>query len=96
MMGPDVRCLRWDHHFERTDTPMCFQGSIKEDELKTLPTIVIGDDVWIGARVIITKGRIIGRGSVLAAGSVVTKDVSEFTVIGGNPAKITRLRKTME
>lgn len=93
MMGPDVRCLRWDHHFERTDTPMCFQGSIKEDELKTLPTIVIGDDVWIGLNVIINKKCHIGNGAILAAGANITKDVPDYAIVGGNPARIIRMRK---
>jgi len=35
----------------------------------------------------------IGNGSIIAAGSVVTKDVDEFSIVGGNPAKVIRLRK---
>ena len=46
--------------------------------------------MWIGANAMILKGVHIGRGSVIAAGSIVTKDVPEFTVFGGNPAKLIR------
>jgi len=50
--------------------------------------IVIGNDVWIGCRVIILKGVRIGDGAVVAAGSVVTRDVPEHTLVAGNPARI--------
>lgn len=55
--------------------------------------IIISDDVWIGARVTITKGRHIGNHSILGAAAVVTKDVPEYAVVGGNPAKILKMRK---
>lgn len=52
--------------------------------------IVIEDNVWIGASVIILKGVHIGEGSIIAAGSVVTKDVPSRCVVAGNPAKIVK------
>jgi acetyltransferase-like isoleucine patch superfamily enzyme len=55
--------------------------------------IVIEDDVFIGARVIVTKGVLIGRGAVVGAGAVVTKDVPPFSVVAGNPAKVIRYLK---
>ena len=48
--------------------------------------IEIKDKAWIGFNVIILKGVTVGEGAVVAAGSVVTKDVSPFTLVGGNPA----------
>lgn len=45
---------------------------------------------WLGARAIILKGVTIGEGSIVGAGSVVTKDVPDWTIVGGNPAKIIR------
>jgi acetyltransferase-like isoleucine patch superfamily enzyme len=54
--------------------------------------VEIGSDVWIGARVIIVGGVRIGHGAVIAAGSVVTKDVPDYAVVGGVPAKQLRLR----
>lgn len=58
--------------------------------------IVVGDDVWIGARSIILSGVTIGRGAIIAAGSVVTKDVKPYSIVGGNPAKLIRMRFSEE
>lgn len=52
--------------------------------------VTINDDVWIGANSVITAGVSIGRHSVVAAGSVVTKDVPEYSVVAGCPAKLIR------
>ena len=54
--------------------------------------IVIENDVWIGSNVIILGGVTIGNGAVIGAGSVVTKDVSPYTIAGGNPAKAIKTR----
>jgi maltose O-acetyltransferase len=50
--------------------------------------VEIGDYVFIGPRAIILPGVKIGKGAIIAAGAVVTKDVSDFTMVGGVPAKI--------
>lgn len=52
----------------------------------------IGNDVWIGANVVLKRGIKIGTGSVIAGNSVVTKDVPPYAVVGGNPAKIIKMR----
>lgn len=49
--------------------------------------VVIHDDCWIGARAMILPGVTIGRGAVVAAGAVVTRDVPEFAIVGGVPAR---------
>lgn len=58
--------------------------------------VVIEDDVWIGANVTILKGVTIGRGSVVAAGAVVTRSCPPYSIIGGVPARIIRMRFTPE
>lgn len=55
-------------------------------------TIVIGNDVWIGARAMILDGVTIGDGAVVAAGAVVTKDIPPYAIVGGVPAKIIKFR----
>ncbi len=50
--------------------------------------IHIKDKVWIGFNVIILKGVTIGEGAVIAAASVVTKDIPDWSLAGGNPAKV--------
>lgn len=55
--------------------------------------IVIGDDVWIGAGAVILKGVTIGRGAVVAANAVVNRDVAEYEIVGGVPAKHIGFRK---
>lgn len=56
--------------------------------------IHIGEDVWIGGNVVILPGVKLGRGCVIGAGSVVTRDVPDFCVAAGNPAKVLRTIET--
>lgn len=53
---------------------------------------IIKNDVWIGSNVIIMDGVRVGNGAIIAAGSVVTKDVSDYAIVGGVPAKLIRKR----
>lgn len=85
MMGPDVVILTSSHNFERTDIPVRLQGDSQEP-------VSIGNDVWIGQRVIILPGVTIGDGVIIGAGAVVTKDIPPYTIIGGVPAKIIKDR----
>lgn len=53
---------------------------------------IIGNDVWIGYKAVVMPGVKVGDGAIIAATSVVTADVSPYTVVGGNPAKLIRQR----
>jgi maltose O-acetyltransferase len=86
MMGPEVLIYTRNHCTSRVDIPMIEQG-YREDA-----PVAIGDDVWIGARVIILPGVTVGPGSVLGAGAVISKDVPPFAVVVGNPARVVRYR----
>ena len=55
----------------------------------TVP-IFIGDDVWVGERACIMKGVTIGNGVIVAANAVVTKDVPDYCIVAGNPAKVVK------
>jgi acetyltransferase-like isoleucine patch superfamily enzyme len=52
----------------------------------------IGNDVWIGSRVMILDGISVGDGAIIAANSVVTKDVAPYSIVGGTPAKLIKPR----
>lgn len=54
--------------------------------------MVIEDDVWCGTNVTILKGVTIGYGSVVAAGAVVTNSFPPYSIIGGVPAKLIKMR----
>lgn len=58
--------------------------------------IRIGNDVWVGKRVMVMGGITIGDGAVIAAGAVVTKDVPPYAVVGGVPARVIKYRFSEE
>jgi len=91
-----VRVFVRNHPLERLSmhpffyAPEC--GWVPEDNLPR-GRLEIGHDAWIGLNSIITTGcRRIGIGAVVGAGAVVTKDVPDFAIVGGNPARILRYR----
>lgn len=87
MMGPECIIYTINHAFSRVDISMREQGLQEEKP------VAIGDDVWIGGRVIILPGVKIGSGVIIGAGSVVTKNIPDYAIVGGNPATIRKLRK---
>ncbi len=88
-IAPGAKLFGENHNFARTDISFREQGCSRKG-------IAVGDDVWIGADVIITDGVHVGSHSVIAAGAVVTKDVPEYSLVGGNPAKVIRNRLAAE
>ena len=75
---------------DRLDIPVMHQGQVSRGG------ITIEDNVWLGARVTVLDGVTIGRDSVIGAGSVVTKDISPFTVAVGTPAQKVRDRREQQ
>jgi acetyltransferase-like isoleucine patch superfamily enzyme len=78
--------------FYKVKNPARLKIVNKDTDLQLYKEIMIGHDVWIGARAIIMDGVKIGNGAVVAAGAVVTKNVPPYTVVGGIPAKIIKNR----
>lgn len=93
-IGPGVLFLLGGEHPISSISTYPFKVNVfgEKKEAHCKGSIIVEDDVWIGANVIICSGVKIGRGAVLAAGSVVTKDVAPYSVVGGNPAKIIKYR----
>lgn len=92
--GPGLTIITGDHQY----CPGRYLKSITDAE--KLPEydsdVVIGDDVWLGANVTILKGVHIGRSAIIAAGAVVNRDVPEFAIAGGVPAKVIKYKWTPE
>lgn len=72
----------------RWDLPGKFQDGMPA----TRGDVIIGNDVWIGTEVMILSGVTVGHGAIIASRALVTKDVPPYAIIGGNPAKVIRLR----
>jgi len=86
MMGPQCWIYTQNHEFRYLDKPMRQQGPQREEP------VVIGNDVWIGSRVTILPGVHIGNGVIIGAGAVVSKDIPDYAIVGGNPARILKYR----
>jgi acetyltransferase-like isoleucine patch superfamily enzyme len=76
-----------NHSFDDVSRPIMFQPSVSKGGIR------VGDDVWLGAGVIVLDGASIGQGTVVGAGSVVTGPLPEFAVAVGSPARVTRDRR---
>ena len=89
LMGEDVLFQGYGgHSFDNPDEPIGTGAPLPDTLLE------ICEDVWIGARAIIVPGcKRIGAHSIIGAGAVVTHDVPDYAIVGGNPAKIIRMRK---
>lgn len=86
IIGPGVSIHTENHNFDKLDVPIRLQGATRKG-------IEIGEDCWIGSKAVILDGVKIGSHVIVAAGAVVNKDVTDYAIVGGVPAKIIRERK---
>jgi acetyltransferase-like isoleucine patch superfamily enzyme len=86
MLAVGVRIIAQNHNFSSKKEIIKKQGS-------NYKGISIGDDVWLGANVIVLDGIIINNGSICGAGSIITKNTDEYSVNVGNPSKKIGTRK---
>lgn len=85
MMGSDVIIYTSNHIWDPVGRTYAGQGL-------DLAPVSIGEDAWIGSRAIILPGVSIGRGVTVAAGAVVTRDVPDYAVVGGVPARVIKIK----
>jgi acetyltransferase-like isoleucine patch superfamily enzyme len=84
--GKNILIINSYHKYENADAiPYDTQEMIDKD-------VIIKDNVWIGDRVVILGGVTIGEGAIIQAGAVVVKDIEDFGIAGGNPAKVFKYR----
>lgn len=86
MVGPYAVIASSNHAHHQTDAPIASVDHV-------MAPVKIGNDVWIGAHAVVTGGVTIGNGVVVSAGAVVTKDVADYQIVGGVPARVIGLRK---
>jgi chloramphenicol O-acetyltransferase type B len=99
-LGPQVLCGCGNHPVNFISTNPIFFSTFTQsgvtfadkDHFQDREEIIIGHDVWIGARAFIKDGVKIGNGVVIAAGAVVVNDVPDYAIVGGIPAKVIRYR----
>lgn len=83
--GPDCIFITQYHNYDKG-------SAIPYDDTYIYKDILIGDNVWLGSRIIVLGGVEIGEGAVIQAGSVVAKSIPPYAIAGGHPAKIFKYR----
>lgn len=84
MIGGNCNIISADHNI-RNKLSLRESGAV-------VGSITIGDNCWIGANCVITKGVTIGDGAIIGAGSVVTKDIPSLAIAVGCPARVIKYR----
>ena len=85
IIGAYSYLISGNHRYERRDVPIRDQGF-------TGAAIVLEEDVWLGTHVVVLPGVRIGRGAIIAAGSIVNKNIPEYQIWGGTPARFLKER----
>lgn len=88
LFGPRTTIVAGNHKYQNKNVLIRLQGQLSKN-------VEIEDDVWLSANVTVLGGVRIGEGAVIGAGSVVTKDIPEYTIASGVPAKVTSQRESL-
>ena len=93
-IGANVTMQEYNHFTDRLSTYYVFKNFFNEtmQETTTNGSIKIGSDVWIGVNSTILSGVKIGNGSIIGANSLVNKDVLDYSIVAGNPARMVKMR----
>lgn len=83
--GKGLLILTSDHNYD-------YGNKIPYDDTYITEDVIIENNVWVGARVIILRGVTLGEGCIIQAGSVVTKNIPPFSIAGGHPAIVFKHR----
>jgi len=87
IIGPKITIITSNHNYnEKTISFLPYDNKMIRKK------VTIKEYCWIGRNVIIVPGVTIGKACVIAAGSVVTRDIEDYSIVGGNPAKIIKKR----
>lgn len=96
--GQDIKVILSNHNYNYPSIQYTFYrknfGRLPYENIQG--NTEIGNDVWIGDSVIILPNIKIGNGVIIGAGSIVTKDVPDYAIIAGNPARVIKYRFTKE
>ena len=90
ILAPYVTILTTNHNYENNLVSLPF------DSKMNIKPVKIGNYCWIGRNVMIMPGVKVGDYSIIAAGSVVTKNISDYSIVGGNPATLIKYRNKNE
>lgn len=94
--GKDIEGYEFSFELDKTQDYYISGVEPKTEMVKKQRRATIGNDVWLGRNVTVTNSANIGNGVIAAAGAVITKDVPDYAVVAGVPAKIIRYRYTPE
>ena len=88
LTGPNVFIADYNHEYRNVNIPIKYQGECNSQKNKKTNSVIIGDGTWIGTNAVIVGNVHVGKNVVIGANSLVNKNIPDYCVVGGVPAKI--------
>ena len=88
LTGPHVFICDYNHEYRDVSKPIMRQGRMYNKEITDAPLLEIGDGSWLGTNAVVVGNVKIGRNCVIGANSVVTRDIPDYCVAAGIPARV--------